>query len=141
MLANPSLVPQPAASLLAMVVAANGRIDPREVAGLDRLNAYERLGVTRADFLMLAGAALDEVGVHLSQTRCLRISDRSRLLRLQMAVPDRALRLMVCRLSAAVITADGCVTPDERLVYGALLGHWGITDSMVTRAIMRDLYH
>lgn len=130
-----------AASLLAIAMSANGRIDPREVAELDRLRAYGRLGVRREDFLALADAALEEVGLGLSQSQTLRLSDYSRLVALQLAVGDPALRLMVCRLSAAVITADGRVTGDERLVYASLLAHWGVTDTMVAHAIMRDSGH
>lgn len=127
-----------AASLLAIVVSANGRIDAREVAELDRLHAYRRLGVQRESFMALAETALEEVGLALSQSQSLRLSDRSRLMSLQQAVADPALRLLVCRLSAAVITADGRVTADERLVYASMLSHWGVTDTMVAHAIMRD---
>lgn len=130
-----------AASLLSIVVSANGRIDPREVAELDRLRAYDRLGIRRERFLALADAALEEIGLALSQTQALRLSDRTRLLGLQLAVADPALRLLVCRLSAAVITADGRVTGDERLVYASLLSLWGLTDTMVAHAIMRDRGH
>lgn len=130
-----------AASLLAIVVSANGRIDAREVAELDRLRAYRRLGIQRESFMTLAETALEEVGLPLSQSQSLRLSDRSRLMTLQQAVVDSALRLLVCRLSAAVITADGRVTADERLVYASMLSHWGVTDTMVAHAIMRDHGH
>jgi uncharacterized tellurite resistance protein B-like protein len=140
----PSTVPaavDAAASLLSIVVSANGRIDPREVAELDRLHAYERLGTRREKLLALADAALEEIGLPLSQSQMLRLSDRSRLLALQLAVADPALRLLVCRLSAAVITADGRVTGDERCVYASLLSQWGVTHTMVAHAIMRDSRH
>ncbi len=130
-----------AASLLAIVVSANGRIDAREVAELDRLRAYRRLGIERKTFMTLADTALAEVGRPLSQSQSLRLSDRSRLLALQQAVVDPGLRLLVCRLSAAVITADGRVTTDERLVYASMLGQWAVTDTMVAHAIMRDREH
>jgi hypothetical protein len=130
-----------AATLLAIVVSANGRVDPREVAALDRLGAFKRLGIGRHDFLGRAKAALEEIGRPLSQTQWLRPSDRSRVLALQQAVHDRALRLLVCRLSAAVITADGCVTGGERQIYESLLGQWALTESMVVDAIRRDRWH
>jgi hypothetical protein len=38
----------------------------------------------------------------------------------------------------AVVTADGRVTTDERLVYEHMLGHWGICDAMVVQAILAD---
>ena len=127
-----------AATLLAIVVSANGEVDPREVAELERLCAFERLGISRHDFLARAEAALEEIGRPLSQTQWLRPSDRSRMLALQQVVHDRALRRLVCRLSAAVITADGRVTSGERQVYESLLGQWALTESMVVDAIRSD---
>ena len=130
-----------AATLLAIVVSANGQVDPREVAELERLGAFERLGISRHHFLARAEAALEEIGRPLSQTQWLRPSDRSRMLALQQAVHDRALRLLVCRLSAAVITADGRVTGGERQVYESLLGQWALTEGMVVDAIRSDPWH
>ena len=127
-----------AATLLAIVVSANGRVDPREVAELERLGAFKRLRISRQDFLSRAEAALEEIGLPLAQSQWLRADDRSRILALQQAVDDRALRLLVCRLSAAVITADGRVTGGERQVYESLLGQWALTESMVVDAIRKD---
>lgn len=140
---NPAPIhtPDPSSTLLAIVVAANGRVDAREVAALDRLNAYERLGVQRDWFLGITHAALEEIGTRLSQTRWLRWDDRWRVCALQQAVVDPGRRLLVCRLSAAVITADGRVTDEERQVYSLLQDGWGVTQAMVTKAIMRDPLH
>lgn len=138
MLATLPAASNAAATLLAIVVSANGRIDAREVAELDRLRAWSRLDIARDSFLALADAALQEVGLALSRSHVLRLSDRSLLLVLQEAVLDPGLRLLVCRFSAAVITADGRVTAGERLVHAALLSHWHVSDTMVAHAIMRD---
>lgn len=131
----------PSAMLLAIVVSANGRIDAREVVELERLRAFERLGVRRDRFLHAAEAALQEIGLPLSQTQWLRFGDRSRMVDLQQAVSHPGERLLVCRLSAAVITADGKVTGDERQVYASLLSQWGVTQTMVAHTIMRDHLH
>lgn len=141
MLANLASHQDASASLLAVVVSANGRIDPRELAELDRLRACERLGISRDDFRARARSALQETGLHLSQAQWLRPSDRLRLLSLQREVADPTLRLLVCRWSAAAITADGRVTGDERLVYGSLLDQWGVTQTMVAHAILNDRGH
>jgi uncharacterized tellurite resistance protein B-like protein len=130
-----------AASLLAIVLSANGRIDARELAELDRLRAYERVGIAREDFLALADSALQSIGLPLSRTQGLRRDDRTHLLALQLAVTEPALRLLVCRLASAVIKADGQVTADEQLVYTLLLAQWGVTDTMVAHASMRDFAH
>lgn len=53
-------------------------------------------------------------------------------------VDDMTRRVLVCRLAAAVITADGCVSVDERMVYCHVLGRWHVSQSMVTQAILHD---
>lgn len=141
MSATPTADRDAAASLLALVVSANGRIDPRELAELDRLQACQRLGISREDFCGRAESALRQTGLHLSQTGWLPFADRARLAELQQAVADPALRLLVCRLSAAAITADGRVTEDERLLYTVLLQRWGLTPAMVAHAIRDDRMH
>jgi tellurite resistance protein len=118
-----------AARLLALVVASNGRVDPRELAMLDELDAFERLGVTRLRFIDLAHDSLREEGGH-SQPQLWQLD------RLLSDVTDPAQRLLLCRLAAAVVTADGCVTCDERLVYDRMLIRWGISNAMVTQAIL-----
>ncbi|MDP3874801.1 MAG: hypothetical protein Q8Q80_19250 [Methyloversatilis sp.] len=131
----------PSAMPLAIVVSANGRIDSCVVAELERLQDFDRLGVQRDRFRGAAESALEEIGIPLSQTQRLRSSDRSLMMALQRVVGDPGHRLLVCRLSAAVITADGRVTGDGRQVYASLPGSWGVTQTMLAHAIMQDHLH
>lgn len=132
------LVASPPASLLAMAVAANGRVDPREVAELDRLGAYQLIGVGRHSFLELAQVALREIGPSLSESCWLRLIDRSHLLTLLHAIRDPVQRLLVCRLTEAVIQADGEVTGGEQQIYGAMTHHWDLKQAAVDPAVVRD---
>jgi tellurite resistance protein len=125
-----------AARLLALVVASNGRVDPRELAMLDELDAFERLGVTRARVIGLAQDSRREQGAHPGPRLWLSLGEQWQLDRLLDAVAEPAQRLLLCRLAAAVVTADGCVTSDERALYTHMLARWGISDAMVTQAIL-----
>jgi len=127
-----------AASVLALMVAANGRIDPREMQTLDALRAFERLGVRRERFLELARGCLDDIGSALRECSWLRLPALVYIDALLDRVDDPARRMLVCRLAAAVITADGCISVDERMVYSHVLGRWRICQSMVTQAILHD---
>jgi hypothetical protein len=49
-----------AARALALMVSANGRIDPAELSMLDRLDAYRRMGVSRERFAALAQECLED---------------------------------------------------------------------------------
>lgn len=130
-----------AARLLAIVLSANGRIDPRELATLDRLQACSRLHIERDHLLELVEQNLRQTRDLLRLASGPGLPDHARMLQLQQQVDDPALRLLVCRLAAAVITADGQVSDEDRDVYGFLLGQWGLTQSMVAQAIMRDRLH
>lgn len=129
------------AGVLAMMVAANGRIDERELHVLDELDAFRRIGVSRDRFVELARACLKAIGSGLCEHSWLRASDVQYLDRILDEVTDTNQRLLVCRLAAAVITADGRVTPDEQMVYGHALARWHVSQTMVSHAILNDRSH
>ncbi|MBL8350997.1 MAG: hypothetical protein JNL87_11865 [Burkholderiaceae bacterium] len=121
-----------------MIVAANGRIDARELGALDELQAFRRIGVSRERFVAIARTCVADVGAHLGDRSWLCADHLTYIDALLDAVPERTARMLVCRLAAAVITADGCVTQDERLVYAHALARWRINQSDVTQAILDD---
>lgn len=127
-----------AARVLALMVASNGRADPRELQALDELDAFGRLGVPRAHFTALVHECLQEVGTGLAECSWLRARDQAYVDRLLEPVSDPQERLMVCRLAAAALTADGQVSGDERLVFDHALSRWHISRSMLSEAILRD---
>lgn len=134
-------VPAPEEALahaLAMIVAANGRIDERELGALDQLDAFRRVGVSRERFVEIARSCVADVGAHLCDRSWLCVEHMAYIDALLDAVPGTEGRMLVCRLAAAVITADGRVTHDERLVYDHALARWRINQSDVTRAILHD---
>lgn len=127
-----------AAHALAMLVAANGRVDERELQALEELKAFERLGVSREQFVGFANACVRDVGGHLCERSWLCADHLAYIDGLLDAVSDPDTRLQVCRLASAVVTADGQVTPDERLVYDHALARWQISHAQVTQAILHD---
>lgn len=120
-----------AARVLAAMVAANGRVDRRELQALDTLDAFGQLGLDRERFVALA-----EEGVASRAEAPWAAMEPP--LSLLAAVTDRAQRLRLCRLAAAVITADGEVSPAERMAYERVLAHWCITPQMVRSEIRRQ---
>jgi len=125
-----------AAHALAMMVAANGHADPRELQALDELEAFSRLGVPRPVFEALVHECLQGVGPATSSW--LHARDQAYVDRLLDAVTDPQERLLVCRLGAAVLIADGNLSWDERLVFDHALARWHISRSMLTQAILHD---
>lgn len=127
-----------AAHALAMMVAANGRADPRELQALEELEAFSRLGVPRHVFEAMVQACLEGAGVGLAASSWLHARDQAYVDQLLDAVTDPQERLLVCRLGAAVLMADGCLSWDERLVFDHALARWHVSRSMLTQAILHD---
>ncbi len=126
------------ARALAMFVAANGRIDERELGALDQLDAFRRVRVSRDRFVDLARLCVADIGAHLSERSWLCADQTSYIDALLDAIADTEERLLLCRLATAVITADGKVTHDERLIYNHARTRWRINQSEVTQAILHD---
>jgi hypothetical protein len=129
------------ARVLALLVAANGHIRVDELTLLERLDAFARLGVSRSRFIELAQRCLEELGGSLREQSWLRVSDLVYVNGLLDAVDDEALRMLVCRLCAAAITADGHVSREERMLYNHALARWRINSQQVSEAIRRDPLH
>jgi hypothetical protein len=130
--------PQAMARLIALLIVADTRLDPRELAMLDELDAFTRLGLERAEFMRVAGALCDELGERLQQRPWLSLSERLLIEAELQAVRDPAKRLLVARLGAAAITADGRVQDSERVLFDHLLLRWGLTRADVSQAILAD---
>lgn len=129
-----------AARALALMVTANGCVDPAELSMLDSLDAYRRVGVSRERFTALAHECLED-RVRSLRGPWLPLADQLYVDEVLLGVRDPQQRLLVCRLAAAAITADGRVTSHERRLYDHALASWQISQSMVTRAIMKDPVH
>ena len=135
---NPS---ESSARALALLIGADAHLDRREVARLEELDAFRRIGVSRARFLELVESCCRDVGEYLAGQSWLSLEDLQRIDQILDAVDDPAKRLLVCRLAASVLPADGRVSEAERLIYDHVLGYWHINRSAVTEAILHDAVH
>ncbi|MDH4289488.1 MAG: TerB family tellurite resistance protein [Aquincola sp.] len=126
------------ARLLAMVVSADGRVDARELQALDLLDAFSRIGISRHRFATLARRRIEDFGAGLSQRGWLRITEQVQIDRLAGSIDDPQQRILLARMAAAVITADGAVSRVERRVYEHLLDCWQLGSTAVTQAILHD---
>jgi hypothetical protein len=130
--------PQAMARLIALLIVADTRLDPRELAMLDELDAYGRLGIARDEFMQVAAELCGELGERLQQRPWLTLSEQALMEAELQTVRDPAKRLLVARLGAAAITADGRVQGSERVLFDYLLLRWGLTRADVSQAILAD---
>jgi tellurite resistance protein len=130
-----------AARVLAVIAVANGRVKDCELQTLEDLRAFAHLGISRRRFLQMARKGVEDVGERMNQRGYLHAVDYLYLDDLLQGVRDRGLRQLVCRLAAAVIAADGCVTASERASYRHMLLRWHLDTSTVDEAMSRDAPH
>lgn len=115
-----------AAHVLAMLVAANGRIDERELRVLQERDAFRRLGIDEERFVALAQDCLGDVGAWLCELSWLPAEFENYIDELLDAVDDPLQRQLVCGLAAAVLEADGTISDSERLAYQHTLARWRV---------------
>jgi hypothetical protein len=114
------------AGVLAILVAANGRVDEPELRVLDKLDAFRQIGVSRARFIELSQARLRDFGASLCEHAWLSEADARYLDGLLDSIADPQQRLLVCRLATAIVNADGQVTPDEEMVCNHVHARWHV---------------
>ena len=135
---SPSDTREAPARVLALMMAADGLADPQELRALAEEPAFRRLGVSPERFAELAGEYEASVGSQMRAHNYLHLSDIELLDGLLGLVGDAQQRLLVCALAARVITADGSIRDIERMVFDHMLARWGLTRSMVSRAILAE---
>jgi uncharacterized tellurite resistance protein B-like protein len=130
--------PEALARVLAMMIVTDAELDPRELDMLEQLDAFDRIGITRERFRATAQQYCAELGSRMGDRAWLHLSDVMLIDEILRPVQGTAQRLLVARLCAAIITADGRVHDIERLVFDHMLARWGLTRASVSRAILAD---
>lgn len=123
----------PAAMLLALMVARRGQLIPRDLAILERHQAFERLGIPRARFFKLADRALTGLGGSDCEHPWLDERARCYLDGLLETLVDTRQRRSICELAALVLAADDSASRVEPLVYHHVLAHWHIDPGAAAR--------
>ena len=130
-----------AARVLASLMAAENDGEASKTKVLDDLDAWRRIGVSRSRFLRLVRDCHARLDERQHESPWMPLSELLQFDRALDSVDDPELRLMVCRLAASLITADGRVSDAERVLYDHTLARWHISTSQVTQAILHDRLH
>jgi hypothetical protein len=131
--------PQAVARLVAAAIVTDTEIDEREIAVLDRLDAYERIGLTRSAFMRVARDYCADLGRMAERSGTFELLDRDWLDTLCGSITDPRLRLLVCRLIVAILPADGAVQPGEVALLQHLVQRWRLLREAVAEAVDADV--
>ena len=130
--------PAAMAHVLAMFMATQPDLDPREVRMLEGLDAFRRIGMSKPEFLRIARQ--DRTGSFhaLAGHAWLHVDDIAVVDRILDGVHDAGNRLLLCRLASCLITTDGRIEELESILYDRMLSRWGYTRSSVAQAILAE---
>ncbi len=127
--------PEAMARVAIMMMVTDAEVDERELEMLERMHAFRRLGITKTAFMREAKHYMGALGQRMGERPFLRLDDVELIDSILDGVRDAGKRLMVARIAAGLVTADGRVREIERLVLERMLLRWGLAMSDVTRAI------
>jgi hypothetical protein len=118
--------PRAMARVIAMMIVTDGHIDDREIAVLDKLDAYTMLGLSRNDFMAVARDYCGELVKEAEQHGGSPAIDADRTDYVIDHIDMREQRLLVARLLLQVIAADKQHRKSERLVFEHILDRWAL---------------
>ncbi len=130
--------PEALARVLALVLVADTTLSPEELQALDELAVCDRIGLPQPAFMAIAQGFEALLAQRPGSPDLLRLPDPLLIDRVLDGVHNPGLRLLVARLAAGLIVADGRVRGVERRLYLHLLSRWGLSEWLVAEAIRAE---
>ncbi|TDR73002.1 TerB family tellurite resistance protein [Paludibacterium purpuratum] len=133
--------PQAMARFIAMFMITDGQMDERELDTLEKIMAYDLLGLSRKQFTQVLVDYCDDISDEAEQDGTIHLIDRQRIDALLEEVADRGKRLLTCALAMDVAKADGDISPPEMALLRHLMQHWDITLADIEASIVKTHRH
>lgn len=130
--------PEAIAQALALIILADADISPQELRVLRELDAYNRMGLSEQAFMKVLQAHACQLEHRLGDVPFLRLDEVALMEETLALISKPATRLLVARMAAALITADGQVSNIERQIFDQMLYRWGLSHDEVHRAILEE---
>jgi tellurite resistance protein len=119
--------PQAMARIIAMFMITDGEMDTRELDALEKIMAYDLLGLPRKQFTQVLTDYCDDISDEAEQDGTIHLIDRTRIDALLEEVTDRSKRILACALAIDVAKADGDISEPEIALLRHIMKHWDIT--------------
>jgi hypothetical protein len=127
--------PEAMARILAMMIVTDAHIDDREIAILDRLDAYAILGLTRNEFMRVAQDYCTQLVKEAEEHGETPILDADRADTVIDCVDVPSRRIIVARLLLAILAADQQQRESELVLYAHILDRWNISREEVAKTM------
>lgn len=116
---------QAAARIVALVLIADGHIDPSEERLLETLQINRRFGIESTEFAHIVQTVCEDRAIgHVSSTTISGLLDQATLETLLAEIDDPDLRVQIIEMCLAVASADGHLADGEISVLGTILTAW-----------------
>jgi hypothetical protein len=126
------------ARVLALVLIADTTLSPAELLALDELDVCDRIGLSHPAFMDITRRFEAELSSRLGPPDSPRLPDLRLVDEVLDGVHNPGLRLLVARLAAGLIVADGRVRGVERRLYLHMLSRWSLSERLVIEAIRAE---
>jgi hypothetical protein len=130
--------PEAMAGVLALVLVADTTSSAEEREALDKLGVCDRIGLPHPAFMAITRGFEALLAHRVGSPDALRLPDPVLVDRVLDRVHNPGLRLLVARLAAGLIVADGRVRGVERRLYLHLLSRGGLSEWLVAEAIRAE---
>lgn len=119
--------PQAMARIIAMFMITDGEMDTRELDALEKIMAYDLLGLSRKQFTQVLVDYCDDISDEAEQDGTIHLIDRVRIDALMEEVTDHGKRVLTCALAMDVAKADGDISEPEIALLRHIMKHWAIS--------------
>lgn len=139
--AYPTNSPRAKARLVVLALLADGRLDEREMAALDRRGAFATLGITREDFVRVLYDFCSDVAGQLPATsRGYRLTPKM-LDGLFGEIVERETCEKLLQLIFSVISSDGRLTDAEESLYWSAVRQWRPDTIKISSRTLPELHY
>lgn len=116
--------PQAIARVLAMTMVTDGKLDPREIEIIEKLNIYEILGISRLGFMSVVHDYCGDLLASGDAGGRIRLVDKARIDKVISLVDDRRSRVLACGMMLNIVNADEHISDTELAVLRYILESW-----------------
>lgn len=139
--AYPANSPRAKARLLVLALLADGRLDEREMAMLNRQNAFADLGITRENFTQVLNDFCSDVAQLLpAGSGAFELSAKA-VAGLLGEISDRDAREKLLRLVFLVISSDGRLSDAEKGLLRSAIDHWTPDSARVPAGVFPEPHY
>jgi tellurite resistance protein len=116
------------ARFIAMFMITDGQMDTRELDSLEKIMAYDLLGLSRKQFTQVLIDYCDDISDEADeQDGIIHLIDKLRIDTLVEEVTDPAKRILTCALAMDVAKSDGDISEPEIALLRYIMNKWDVT--------------